>query len=78
LLHNWPSFRAPVRLIRRSAAPGSIPAPACLIEMINSGNVGENAFVTQVNACVFAANIAITSPLYQRFALQDVGSNRFL
>jgi hypothetical protein len=46
--------------------------------MINSGNVGENAFVTQVNACVFAANIAVTSALYQRVALQDVGPNRFL
>jgi len=46
--------------------------------MINSGTTGKNAFVTLANACVFAANRAVTSPLYQSAALQIVGSNRFL
>ena len=31
---------------------GSIPAPAYLMEMINSGNTSDNALVTQANACV--------------------------
>ena len=31
---------------------GSIPAPAYVMEMINSGNTSDNALVTQANACV--------------------------
>jgi hypothetical protein len=60
----------------RSAPAGSIPAPS--IEMIYSGNTREKVFVTQANACVVPADTAVTSPVGQRVALQDVGSNRFL
>jgi hypothetical protein len=61
-LHRM-NFSCSVAGLCRSASAGSIPAPACLIEMINSRNTDEDAFVTQLNACVFAAKTAITSAL---------------
>jgi hypothetical protein len=46
--------------------------------MINSGTTGENALVTQAKACAFMPDTAVTVALYQRVALQYVGSNRLL
>jgi hypothetical protein len=84
------SFHAPVRLIRcrptahpgglrlcRSALAGSIPAPACFDRNDQFRHTGENAFVTQANGFVFAADTAIISGLYLSVVLQNVGSNRF-